>query len=140
MVNLLTGPKGSGKTQKMIELANNAVKNCDGRVFFIKKTHRDTYSLDFNIKTICMDDYPVIKAASEYVGFLYGLTSADSDIESVFIDGVLKHTDITLETLPAFIEALKKLSAECKVDFYISVSASTEDLVHVNTEGCTILN
>lgn len=140
MVNLLTGPKGSGKTQQMIELANNAVKECDGRVFFIKKTHRDTYSLSFNIKTICMDDYPVIKTTSEYVGFLYGMASADNDIESVFIDGIFKHADISLETLPAFIEAVKKVSADCKVDFYLSVSASAEDLVNVNMEGCKVLN
>ena len=45
MVNLLTGPKGSGKTQQMIERANEAVKTCEGNVFFIKKSHRDTYSL-----------------------------------------------------------------------------------------------
>ena len=140
MVNLLTGPKGSGKTQQMIELANKAVKNCDGRVFFIKKTHRDTYSLDFNIKTICMDDYAVIKTANEYAGFLYGMTSADNDIESVFIDGILKHADLTMETLPAFIEALKKLSADAKVDFYISVSASKDELVNVNMDNVTILN
>ena len=44
MVNLLTGPKGSGKTQKMIELANEQAKKCDGNVVFIKKTHRDTAS------------------------------------------------------------------------------------------------
>lgn len=37
MVNLLTGPKGSGKTQQMIELANKAAKESDGHVFFIKK-------------------------------------------------------------------------------------------------------
>ena len=140
MVNLLAGPKGSGKTQQMIELANAAVKNCDGRVFFIKKTHRDTYSLDFNIKTICMDDYTAIKTANEYVGFLYGMASADNDIESVFIDGILKHADITMETLPAFVDAAKKISADCNVDFYLSVSASTEDLVNVNMEGCKILN
>ena len=47
MVNLLTGPKGSGKTQQMIELANKAAKESDGHVFFIKKSHRDTYSLSF---------------------------------------------------------------------------------------------
>ena len=45
MVNLLTGPKGSGKTQQMIELANKAAKESDGHVIFIKKkSHRDTYS------------------------------------------------------------------------------------------------
>ena len=42
MVNLLTGPKGSGKTQQMIERANEAVKTCEGNVFFIKKnTEKD---------------------------------------------------------------------------------------------------
>ena len=28
MVNLLTGPKGSGKTQQMIEQANKQAKEC----------------------------------------------------------------------------------------------------------------
>ena len=37
MVNLLTGPKGSGKTQQMIELANETVKQCDGNVTFIQE-------------------------------------------------------------------------------------------------------
>ena len=38
MVNLLTGPKGSGKTQQMIEQANKQAKECKGNVVFIKKT------------------------------------------------------------------------------------------------------
>ena len=55
MVNLLTGPKGSGKTQQMIEQANKQAKECKGNVVFIKKTHRDTASVAFDIRTICMD-------------------------------------------------------------------------------------
>ena len=45
MVYLLTGQKGSGKTQKMIELANQKAKACDGNVVFIKNSHNDTYSI-----------------------------------------------------------------------------------------------
>ena len=44
MVNLLTGQKGSGKTQLMIESANKKVKECDGNVIFIKNSHNDTIS------------------------------------------------------------------------------------------------
>lgn len=73
MVNLLTGPKGSGKTQKMIELANEQAKKCDGNVVFIKKTHRDTASVSFDIRTICMDDFAVITTTDAYIGFLYGM-------------------------------------------------------------------
>ena len=140
MVNLLTGPKGSGKTQQMIERANEAVKNCDGNVFFIKKSHRDTYSLSFDIRAICMDDYDVITTADEYLGFIYGMTSADHDIQAIFIDGILKHANITLENIPAFVEKLKKLSNDNNLDFYVSISATNEELAGVNMEGCTLLN
>ena len=46
MVNLITGPKGTGKTQQMIELANEKVKTSNGNVVFIKKSHRNTTTLD----------------------------------------------------------------------------------------------
>ena len=67
MVNLLTGPKGSGKTQQMIEQANKQAKECKGNVVFIKKTHRDTASVAFDIRTICMDDFPSITNTDEYI-------------------------------------------------------------------------
>ena len=70
MINLLIGPKGSGKTQQMIEQANKKAKECNGNVVFIKKTHRDTASVAFNIRTICMDDYPAIENIDGYIGFL----------------------------------------------------------------------
>ena len=52
MVYLITGPKGSGKTQQIIELANEKVKTTNGNVVLIKKSHRDTSSVNFNIRAI----------------------------------------------------------------------------------------
>ncbi len=138
MVNLLIGQKGSGKTQKMIEQANAQAKECNGNVVFIKKTHRDTASVSFDIRTICLDDIPAVATADAYIGFLYGMSSANHDIECVFIDAILKHADLTLETLPAFVDKLNKLSAECNIEFYISVSADKADLAGL--ENCNILD
>lgn len=45
MVYLVTGPRGSGKTQQMIDLANEKVKTSNGNVVFIKKSHKDTYTV-----------------------------------------------------------------------------------------------
>lgn len=140
MVNLLTGPKGSGKTQKMIELANEQVKSCNGNVVFIKKTHRDTASLAFNIRTICMDDYPAIANIDEYIGFLYGMFSANSDIECVFIDGILKHADISLENMPKFVERLKRISKDCTIEFYVSISSENSELSSIDLSECKLLN
>ena len=137
MVNLLIGQKGSGKTQKMIDLANAKVKDCNGNVVFIKKTHRDTASVSFDIRTICLDDMPAISNTDAYIGFLYGMSSANHDIECVFIDALLKHADVTLETLPSFVAKLNKLASECDIQFYVSVSADPADVAGI--EGCNLI-
>lgn len=136
MVNLLTGPKGSGKTQRMIELANQKAKNCNGNVVFIKKTHRDTASVSFDIRTICMDDYPAIINTNGYIGFLYGMSSANHDIECVFIDGILKHADINMENIPDFIVKLNQVSRDCEIEFYVSISATENDLKDLINDEC----
>lgn len=141
MVNLLTGPKGSGKTQQMIELANQTEKDCKGNITFIKQSHRDTYSLSFSIRVVCMHDYAAIKNTDEYIGFLYGMVSCNSDIEVIFIDGILKHADISMENIPDFIERLKKISKDCNIDFYVSISADKAEIEEkVNLDDCQILN
>ena len=139
MVNLLTGPKGSGKTQQMIELANKKVKECNGNVVFIKKTHRDTASVAFDIRTICMDDSTSITNTDEYIGFLYGMYSSNHDVECIFIDGILKHADISMSNVPEFVERLKKISAECGIEFFVSLSADKKDISLVSEEGCHYL-
>ena len=128
MVNLLIGQKGSGKTQKMIDLANAKVKDCNGNVVFIKKTHRDTASVSFDIRTICLDDIPAISNTDAYIGFLYGMSSANHDIECVFIDALLKHADLTMEALPAFVAKLNQITADCSIEFYVSLSAEKGDV------------
>ena len=140
MVNLLTGQKGSGKTQKMIEAANLKAKECDGNVVFIKNSHSDTYSVSFDIRAICMADYPSIRNIDEYTGFLYGMISGNSDIQVIFIDGILKQTSVALEDMPRFIDRLDNISKRHNVEFFVSISASKEELSGVNVEKANFLN
>lgn len=140
MVNLLTGPKGSGKTHQMIELANQQAKACNGNVVFIKNSHRDTSSVTFDIRVVCMDDYEAIKNIDEYIGFLYGMYSANHDVECIFIDGILKRDHIKAEDMPKFVERLKGISAQCGIDFYVSISADKSELSNVDLTDCKVLN
>ena len=139
MVNLLTGQKGSGKTQKMIEAANIKAKECDGNVVFIKNSHNDTYSLSFDIRAVCMADYPTISNISEYTGFIYGMLSANSDIQAIFIDGILKQKGIVLEGMAEFVDTLNNISKAHEVDFYVSLSANKDDL-GIDADKCNFLN
>lgn len=140
MVNLITGPKGSGKTQQMIELANEKVKTSNGNVVLIKKSRRDTYSVDFNVRVICMADYTDIATLEEFIGFLYGMVAGNHDIETIFIDGVLKQADITIDSLPEFMQKVNKISKENKIEFYISVSAEKEKIGDIENPDYVILN
>lgn len=139
MVNLITGPRGSGKTQQMIDLANEKVKTSSGNVVLIKRSHKDTYSVDFNIRVIRMADYPDILTLEEFVGFLYGMAAGNHDIQAVFIDSILKQANITLESLPSFIQKLIKISSENNIDFYLSVSADKNEIPDIDSLECTVL-
>ncbi len=140
MVKLLVGHKGSGKTKQMIDLANDSVENSKGSVIFINKNHRLMYDLKYRIRVICMEDFEHITNSDEYIGFIYGIISLDHDIETIYIDSILKHADVSLGDLPEFVERLKDISKNYGMDFVVSLSAEKEEMIGVNFEGCEILN
>ena len=128
MLNLITGPKGSGKTQQLIDLANEVVKSSHGNVILIKKSQRDTSTADFNIRVTAMDEYKEIITLEEFIGFLYGMIAGDHDIETICIDGVLKQANINLDSLPDFLRRINKISLDHNIEFYLTISAPNEEL------------
>jgi len=132
MVNLITGPKGSGKTQVMIDLANQRVKSANGNVVLIKKSNRDTYTCDFNVRVISMSEYKDIQTIEEFVGFIYGMLAGNHDIESIFIDGVLKQANISKDSLADFLKLVDKISKDNNIEFYLSIAAEKKDLVNID--------
>ena len=140
MVKLLVGHKGSGKTKQMIDLANTNVENSKGSIIFINKNQRLMYDLKYRIRVICMEDFEHVTNSDEYIGFLYGIISSDHDIETIFIDSILKHADFKMSDLPEFIDRLKDISKNYGMDFVVSVSAEKEEMIGVDFEGCEILN
>lgn len=139
MVNVITGPKGSGKTQKLVALANEKAKTSDGNVVLIKKSHRHTDSVDFKVRAICMDDYAQIATLDGFIGFLYGMAAGNHDIESVFIDSLLKQADISTDNLPAFLDKLSKISSENQIEFYTSIGVEKNELPELDGLMFTVL-
>ena len=140
MVKLLIGHKGSGKTKKMIALANESVETAKGSIVFVNKNTRLIYDLDYKIRVICMEDFPHITNEDEYIGFIFGIMSGDNDIETIFLDGIMRHRDFALEVLPSFIEKLKIVSKESAINFVVSVSAELEEMIGVDFDGVEVLN
>ena len=140
MVKLLVGHKGSGKTKKMIDLANEMVENSKGSTIFINKNQRLMYDLKYRIRVICMEDFEHVTNSDEYIGFLYGVISSDHDIETIYIDSILKHADFSLGDLPEFLTRLQDISKNYGMDFVVSLSAEKEEMIGVDFAEYEILN
>ena len=139
MVKLMVGRKGSGKTKTMVDMANDLVQTSDGSVVFINKDHRLMYDLKYRIRVISMEDYKFVNNIDEYIGFVYGIISSDHDLEAIFIDSILKYSNIALSDVGEFLKKLSDISKDHEVDFYVSLSADSEELGDA-IKGYEILN
>ena len=140
MVKLLIGHKGTGKTKLMIEMANDEIERSNGSVIFINKNSRLMYDLKYRIRVVCMEDFEYITNSDEYIGFIYGIISSDHDIETIYIDSILKHADFSLGDLPEFLGRLKTISKNYGMDFVVSLSAEQEEMIGVDFSDYEIVN
>ena len=56
MIKIICGPKGSGKTKRIIDAANEAVKTAKGHLIFVTDTKRYMYDLKREIRFIDVSD------------------------------------------------------------------------------------
>ena len=140
MVKLLMGHKGTVKTTQMINLANDQIEDSKGSIIFINKNSRLMYDLKYRIRVICMEDFEHITNSDEYIGFIYGIISSDHDIETIYIDSILKHADFSLGDLPEFLDRLSAISNNYGMNFVVSLSAEKEEMIGVDFANYELLN
>ena len=133
MITLLTGKKGSGKTKKLIEIANEAVKNSNGNVVVVEKGLKLTYDISHAARLIDIDSYDVQGGKGLY-GFLAGICAGNYDVNDIFVDSTLKIAGTGPEVLAPLVEELKRLSDTVEANFVLSISAADEELPQSVTE------
>jgi len=122
MIQFIAGQKGEGKTKRLIQMANDAVKTTDGHVVFIDDDKRHIYDLHYDIRFVETGEFP-LSNYREFIGFICGILSQNSDITEIFVDG-LKNIVKTVDNddLVKLIKKLETLSANNSVDFIISIN------------------
>lgn len=127
MITLLTGKKGSGKTKKLIELANAAVEKSAGNVVVIEKGQKLTYDISHTARLVDSDAYS-IKGMDALFGFVSGICAGNYDVTDIFIDSTLKITGTGSEIVEKLVEELKKLGEAANTNFILSISAAEEEI------------
>jgi len=128
MIQLLASEKGQGKTKKLIQMANDSVKQTDGRVVFIDKNNRHMYTLHYDIRLVETNNFP-LSNYREFIGFLYGILAMDNDIKEVYVDG-LTHVikEIDNDGLLKLLNKLKELNTTHGVNFVSSMNIEPEEV------------
>lgn len=123
MLKLITGGLGTGKTKKLIDLANEISETAAGNQVFIDDDSRHMYDLRRQVRFINVKDFP-IENVDEFLGFLCGIISNDYDTDHMFIDGLFKVMTCELRDISAVIPRIERLSEMFDVAFYITVSTT----------------
>ena len=121
MFNLIAGKEGSGKTKRLIKMANDEVVIANGNVIFIDDDKRHMYELKHDMRFISMEEFPV-KTSDEFFGFLCGIISNNYDIETIYIDGLQKVMKADMNDVDNFIDKTKQIAKQYKVKFVTTMS------------------
>lgn len=120
MIRIVAGPQGTGKTKKMIELANEAVKSTKGDIVFIDGDNSHMVEINHRIRLINANEFDIHKPDAFY-GFLCGIIAQDYDIDQIFIDGLFNLAQETLTKGEAFLNHIKDLSEQYNIRFVVSI-------------------
>ena len=128
MVKFIAGSKGEGKTKKLIDKANQQLKVTDGNLVFIDDDRRTTSDLHYHIRFI-EAGRGILSNYREFAGFVLGILAMDSDIKTIYIDGLTNIiAKLDAEDLVKLAKRLKILSERNDVEFIACINWKKEDL------------
>ena len=128
MVKILAGEKGEGKTKKMIDMANAAVKEAKGSIVYVDDDNSHMLDLHHNVRFVETPAF-IMEDPMRFRAFACGILSQNSDIETIYVDGLNKIVGgMDDAAFVSFVQELDKTSKEAEMDLVMIISKKTEEL------------
>lgn len=127
MVTLIIGKKGTGKTKKLIALANETAAASTGNVVVIEKGAKLTYDITHKARLIDTEAYE-ISGYDMMFGFLSGICAGNFDVSDVLVDSTFKICPEAVDGLEEFVVKLNKLAEASETKFTLLISAAESEL------------
>ena len=127
MIQVIAGKKGSGKTKRIIDMANQAAQESKHDIVFIDDDNRYMFDLRHEVRFINAGEYNLLNDQM-FMGFLAGAVAQHFDVGLILIDAFLKLVKCELSTTAWLFERLEGLSEKHSVDFILSISEDPEAL------------
>jgi len=126
VIQVIHGKKGSGKTKRIIDMANDAIKNQKGDVVFVDDDNRYMFDLRHEIRFVNAGEYGMVGPEMFY-GFLCGMLAQNFDVTVVFIDAFLKLVNVKPNETEWFFKNLESLGEKRNLTFILSVGCDDSD-------------
>ncbi len=127
MIKVIAGKKGSGKTKRILDFANEASKNAAHGVLFVDDDNRYMFDLRHEVRFVNAGEFEIVDDKM-LLGFLAGAITQNYDISLICLDAFKKLIKIDLNNSAWFFERLSALSELHKVEFVLSISEDPENL------------
>lgn len=121
MIQVFCSKRGSGKSKRLIEMANEHSSSTSGHVVFLDDDNGPMYSLERNIRFISTKEYK-LKSLEGLCGFLCGILSGDYDISEIYIDGIANIVDVDAEKDQEAFKILEELCSRFNIDIYMTLN------------------
>ncbi|NLG24462.1 MAG: hypothetical protein GX558_03845 [Clostridiales bacterium] len=125
MIQTVLGTKGSGKTKRLIDMANDALKVEHGHILYIDDDKRYMYDLRHEIRLVNISEFD-IKGPDMLYGLLCGMLAVNYDITLILLDPFIHLMRDDLDKIEPFIKKIEALSEAHHCRFVIAVSGDPE--------------
>lgn len=125
MIYIIHGAKGTGKTKRMIDRANEAV--LDGEVVFITDSDDYKFMIKHKIRLINAKQFHVV-GEQGLLGFICGIVAGNSDIQHIYIDGSHRICGEQIAEMQYFYDSLSEFAEKANIDITLAVSEAQENL------------
>ncbi|MDK2800510.1 MAG: hypothetical protein PWP27_388 [Clostridiales bacterium] len=121
MIKVIMDKKGTGKTKRLIELANSSIAQDSGDIVFVDNNNHHMYELNHEIRFIDTSEFEINDFCVFY-GFLCGIISENFDISKIYIDGLFEIVNDDMDSLEIFLNDINKISDKFNIEFTMTIS------------------
>jgi len=122
MISLICGAKGSGKTKRILDAANDMAAKSDGDVVYLTDNQKHSSEIKHTVRFVNYAEYGV-KSPEAALGFIKGVLSVNNDITHILIDGFARMAGRPIADMESLYDALEALCISDKMDFILTVSS-----------------
>jgi hypothetical protein len=127
LIQVIAGRKGSGKTKRIIDMANKASQDSKHDIVFIDDDNRYMFDLRHEVRFLNASEYD-LTSDQMFIGFLTGMVAQNFDVGLILIDAFMKLIKLDLSETEPFFKRLEGISEKHNVDFVLSVSEAPDQL------------